>query len=332
MTVTIIVPVYNVEDLLPETLESILSQTHRNWLCFLINDGSTDNSQRVIEFYCKKDARFCGINKVNERSADLARRFALEFVETEWVMNVDGDDVIDPDYLYKMLQRQRETSADIVISRFVGCKDGIKGINYLKPSKEYDMDKMLSGKQVFLDNIGGWTTSFAGALYRKCLTEGVYFGPYMNSDELSQRLIEYNAELVAFCDTHYFYRNNIGTSRQISARMFDRTLVDIELEQYVKKFFPDRIDKMKAIVWQRLFNLIYLVGDYVFHKREFTLVEQKAIRNILVKSYNSINRNAVRQVAPRHFLMLMLPFDAFTLLASLYVRTKRVRGGSFYYR
>ncbi|MDO5340860.1 MAG: glycosyltransferase family 2 protein [Bacteroidia bacterium] len=330
--VTIIVPVYNIEHYLAETLDSILAQTYTNWVCLLVNDGSTDESQRVIDCYCSQDKRFKGFFKRNERSADLVRKYAIQYVETEWVMPIDGDDVIVPEYIERMVQRQIETGADLVMSRFVGCVNGINGVDYMTPDQFFDMSQVLEGRQVCIDNIGGWTSSLNGALYRKSLTEGVLFGPYMNSDEFSQRLIEYNANKVAFCDVRYLYRSNDGTSTKVSVRMFDRTLVDMQLEQFVCDYFPERDDKVKALAWQRLFNLIYLTADYKIHRNEFTSEEREKALMILRQSYFALNRRVIRTVAPVQTLMLTHSFLLFSLIATAYVRYKRSHGGKYFYR
>jgi len=330
--VTIIVPIYNAEKYLAETLDSILAQSYQDWVCLLVNDGSTDNSQNIIDEYCNIDDRFCGLKKANEKSADLARQYAFQFVETNLVMPIDGDDVIVPDYIEEMVKRQSVTNADLVISRFVGCVNEVSGVGYIKPNESFDMSQILSGKQICIDNIGGWSFSFNGSLYKTQLIDGVLFGPYMNSDELSQRLTEYNAEKVSFCDVCYLYRNIIGTSREISVRMFDRTLVDIQIEQLVYDKFPDRDDKIKALAWQRLFNLIYLTADYNIHKSKFSKDEQVHAYSILQKSYKALNRKTSKTVAPLQTLMLTHSFSLFSTLATLYVKYKRSHGGKFYYR
>jgi len=330
--ITIIIPVFNIASYLPDCLDSIIAQTYQNWNCILINDGSTDDSQKVIDAYCHKDSRFNAYHKNNEKSADLARKYAFQFVKTEWVMQIDGDDVIVLDYLERMIQRQIETSSDMVLSRFIGCLQDVEGVNFVCPNENFDMNQVLPGYQVCIDNIGGWSSSINGALYKLSLIDNVFFGPYMNSDEYSQRLIEFNATRVAFCDVQYLYRNNIGTSLQVSVRMFDRTLVDIQLERFVYDFFPERKDKIIAMAWQRLFNLIYLTADFCINKDAFAKDEQEKAEYILKESYKALNRKSVRIAAPVHALMLAQSFKLFSRLATYYVRYKRSHGGNYFYR
>ena len=56
--ISVVIPAYNAELFLDETLESVLSQTYENWECIIVNDGSTDNTEEIAKKWCEKDARF----------------------------------------------------------------------------------------------------------------------------------------------------------------------------------------------------------------------------------------------------------------------------------
>ena len=331
--VSIIVPIYNAQEFLRECLDSILSQTYQDWLCFLVNDGSTDDSQTIIDEYCAKDSRFVALLKPNEKSADLARKYAIDRIQTDWIMHIDADDVIVPDFIERMVRRQQETGADMVAARVIGCAHGIEGEDYRSPHRSFDMSQVLSGRDACILNFGGWTWSAnAGVLYRTTLTNKVQYGGYMNSDEFSQRQLAFYASKVAFEDVYYLYRANDGISVAISPRIFDRTLVDMQLEKFAYDNIPERKDKIKVITWQRLFNLIYLVADYQIHIDEFTLEEKKHIQEILTKSYKALNRRNIIKYLPTHAWMTLLPYSLFKRLAYRYVTYKRSHGSKFFYK
>ena len=63
--ISVIIPAYNIEGYLGRTLDSVLAQTYKNLEILIINDGSTDNTAKVIEDYTEKDSRIRGINKEN---------------------------------------------------------------------------------------------------------------------------------------------------------------------------------------------------------------------------------------------------------------------------
>lgn len=331
--VSIIVPIYNTQDFLKECLDSIMHQTYQDWVCYLVNDGSTDDSQAIIDEYCAKDSRFVALLKPNEKSADLARKYAIDRIQTDWVMHIDSDDVIVPDFIELMIRRQQETGADMVAARVIGCAHGIEGEDYRSPHRLFDMSQVLSGRNACILNFGGWTWSAnAGILYRESLTNKVLYGGYMNSDEYSQRQLSFFAEHVAFCDVHYLYRANVGTSDAISVRIFDRTLVDMQLEQFLYDNYPDRKDKIEVLTRQRFFNLIYLVADFKDHYKEFSNDEHKHVNAVLRKSFNALHRLRLMKVLPYHAWVTLLPYPLFKRLAYMYVMHKRRSNGNYFYK
>ena len=96
--VSVIVPCYNQNEYIAETLESVLCQTYYNWECIIINDGSTDNSENIILNYCKKDSRFKYIYQENQ-GIIAARNNAIKQCHGRYILPLDGDDVILKDYL-----------------------------------------------------------------------------------------------------------------------------------------------------------------------------------------------------------------------------------------
>lgn len=328
---TIIVPVYNAAKYLRECLDSICAQTYFEWKCVCVNDGSTDNSQDIIEEYCKSDSRFTYMIKDNEGSAAKARYFAIERISSKWIMSIDADDAIEPMFLEKIIKRYWETGADCVTGRLIRCEHELEGEVWRLPMNDFDMDQILSGRECCLRMLGGWTIGGKGIGLRERALK-IKPGPYMNSDEFNQRQASLLTDRHAFVDAHYYYRANTATSYGISVRMFDRTLVDMQLEQFVYDNFPEREDKIRALAWQRLFNLIYLTADYNIHKKEFTSEEREKAVEILRRSYRALNRRTARQAAPFHALLLAHSFALFNILATAYVRYKRSHGGAFYYR
>ena len=98
---SIIVPVYNTAQYLPQCIESILKQSFKNWELILIDDGSTDGSAEICEEWAQKDARIKVIHKVNSGQAD-SRNQALEICQGAYIGFVDSDDWIE-ESMYEVL-------------------------------------------------------------------------------------------------------------------------------------------------------------------------------------------------------------------------------------
>ena len=104
--ISIIVPVYNVEEYLPKCLDTILNQSFRDFEVILVNDGSKDNSGFICEKYAKKDSRIRIIHKENG-GLSSARNAGLDIAKGRYIGFIDSDDFIELkmyEQLYNMIK------------------------------------------------------------------------------------------------------------------------------------------------------------------------------------------------------------------------------------
>ena len=117
MTFSIIIPCYDVEAYLRETLDSVIEQTFTDWECICVDDGSTDGTAAILDQYAEEDTRFCVIHKANE-GVSAARNDAIRLAHGEYVCFLDGDDVWDPEWLERVYEASQNGCADIVRMAF----------------------------------------------------------------------------------------------------------------------------------------------------------------------------------------------------------------------
>ena len=115
--ITVIVPVYNVENYLNKCLDSILKQTYQNLEIIVVNDGSTDNSGTICQEYAQKDNRIVYIEKDNGGLSD-ARNAGLDRMTGSYVTFVDSDDWIEQDYVEVLYNKLTEYQADIAVGNY----------------------------------------------------------------------------------------------------------------------------------------------------------------------------------------------------------------------
>ena len=113
--ISVIVPSYNAESFLDETLESVLSQTYENWECIIVNDGSTDNTEEIAKKWCEKDTRFRYIYKKNG-GLSSARNYGIKESKAEYIAFLDHDDVLTPDSLEIRINTLLKENVDLVYS------------------------------------------------------------------------------------------------------------------------------------------------------------------------------------------------------------------------
>ena len=98
MKFSLIIPVYNVEKYIDKCLNSVINQTYNNYEAIIVNDGTLDNSQNIIDAYVNKDKRFKSFIKKNGGLSD-ARNYGLNHATGDYIVFIDSDDYIDKDYL-----------------------------------------------------------------------------------------------------------------------------------------------------------------------------------------------------------------------------------------
>lgn len=115
--ISIIVPIYNTAKYLPACLDSIINQTYQNLEIILVNDGSTDDSPKIINTYAKKDSR---IKVIAQKNAGLsaARNSGIKKSTGAYITFIDSDDTIEPNMLQDMIIAIRNHGADIAVSSF----------------------------------------------------------------------------------------------------------------------------------------------------------------------------------------------------------------------
>ena len=115
--ITVIVPVYNVENYLEKCLDSLINQTYKNLEIIVINDGSTDNSGEICQEYAQKDNRIVYIEKENGGLSD-ARNVGLDKMTGSYVTFIDSDDWVELDYVEILYKKIIEYQADISVGNY----------------------------------------------------------------------------------------------------------------------------------------------------------------------------------------------------------------------
>ncbi len=115
--ISVIVPIYNVEQYVEKCVESIMNQTYKDLEIILIDDGSTDGSGNICDEYAIKDSRIRVVHKENGGLSD-ARNAGIELAKGEFLSFVDGDDYIHPQMLEILYRNLMEQGCDISMCKF----------------------------------------------------------------------------------------------------------------------------------------------------------------------------------------------------------------------
>ncbi|MBY5956611.1 glycosyltransferase family 2 protein [Membranicola marinus] len=104
--ISIVIPSFNREDYIAETLDSVLQQTYPHWECIVVDDGSTDNTVKIIEEFVQKDSRFRLYHRNREpKGANTCRNIGTEYSTGDYIIFLDSDDLLMPSCLENRMQR-----------------------------------------------------------------------------------------------------------------------------------------------------------------------------------------------------------------------------------
>ena len=155
MLLSIIVPVYNVEQYLNRCVDSLLDQgTFGDYEIILVDDGSTDNSGQLCDEYQKKTSRIRVIHKENG-GLSSARNAGIKATNADYVMFVDSDDYIKSFVLGQLSQKLRTEKLDILVFNFAHIYEKYKIEDNIEFLKEYS--EIVSGSQYLIDNLKAGT-------------------------------------------------------------------------------------------------------------------------------------------------------------------------------
>lgn len=244
--ISVIVPIYNVEEYVRKCLESLANQTMKQIEVICIDDGSIDSSGRIADEYAKEDKRFRVIHTEN-RGLSAARNRGIEESRTEWIMLVDSDDWVNPDFCRIPYEAAIENDADIVVFQYcITTKSGrIK-------TKKRILDGIISN-EIAVDVGESYTWN---KLYKKELFDSIrYPEGHVYEDVWTTHKVIYKARRIRYCPKGlYYYRIREGSITQSATSRVDEYVANTNRYMDLIEFgYPKQ--KAKTQLWEA--SLLY---------------------------------------------------------------------------
>lgn len=203
--ISVIIPVYNVEKYISRCLNSILNNSYQNLEVICINDGSTDNSLKLLQEYAKKDDRIVLLDQDNG-GISVARNAGLDKATGTYISFVDSDDWIHKDFFKIMMDAIGET--DIVHCRYIRCGELISDSEIVN----YRNGIVYTSAQTFVPLLKGMCWCM---LYKRSVINGIKFpsGVKMCEDKVFTIQALCNAKSVTKldCKLYYHYINPVSS-------------------------------------------------------------------------------------------------------------------------
>lgn len=205
--VSIIIPVYNVYNYLSKCIDSVISQTYPAIEIILVDDGSTDNSDKICDKYAKQDKRIRVIHQKNKGLSE-ARNVGLKYANGRYIFFVDSDDYILENTIKDMIVNQKENNADIVICNFKYMNSATKEESNVLKRSYFGWDTCTFWSYYFRSQYSFIFTIAWNKLYKKQLFNDISFpvGKLNEDDYLANTLFFKKLKINYVNEKLYVYR------------------------------------------------------------------------------------------------------------------------------
>lgn len=242
--VSVIIPVYNAEKYLAEAIDSVLSQTYRNLEIILVDDGSTDGSGEYCDHIKEMDCRVRVFHTENAGVAE-ARNFALERINGDYVVFIDSDDLVKPDYIENMVRAAEKWNAHLVVCRWM------RGDHHsTEEFYQYETLKSPLISYIYLNQYR-WTGKYRhdivwAALYSASLASAISFSSdlYVGEDTFYfAQALKKTGGFVFVDEQYYYYRHHTGSI--VHNRYQMRHTTEITSWERVKDLFSEQSESFR---------------------------------------------------------------------------------------
>ena len=255
--ISVIVPVYNVEQYLERCVDSIINQTYTNLEIILVNDGSTDNSGKLCDELAKKDERIRVIHKENGGLSD-ARNRGIDEAESDLVGFIDSDDYIDNDMYEVLLRNLNDTDADLSMCALYDVynntpEEQVTNKEIWELSSEQAIKMVMEAKIL--------SVTAVNKLYRKSLFSNLKFevGKIAEDAFIMIKLLDKCEKIVATNEKKYYYvhRENSITTQKFSTKFLNV----IEAYEQNSNIILEKYPKLKDVAQTRMSWAYFYVLD-----------------------------------------------------------------------
>jgi len=275
--ITVIIPVYNVEDYIVECLDSVIRQTYAPSEILIVNDGSTDDSRKICQYYADIYSNIRLLDQENQ-GVSSARNKGLDYARGDYVVFVDSDDFIADNMLSVLIQKMNDTDSDIVQCGLYYLYENNRIEKYIRIEEN---DVVLNGTKEFFHAMfeRRLNSYVCASIYRKSLFDNLRFDEkkIMEDTFIKPHLFIRSKRITIVPECLYYYRQRAGSiMHDFNHRRFDiiesiknleQILIDIDLYNH----FRDRL-----IIWNG-YHLMILMKHMAKSNNYFSYIRYRAM-------------------------------------------------------
>ncbi len=280
--ISIIIPVYRVEEYLDSCINSVLNQTYKNLEIILVDDGSPDLCPDICDKYKEIDNRVVVIHKINGGLSD-ARNAGLDVATGDYYAFLDGDDTLEPDAMQVLIRTAIENSSKITLMKFRYVKMG----EYVPVPQQLNVAGKWISNDEFLKGICTYKSScsFCDKLFASDLFKNYRFKVGITNEDLlllGTILIENNYDVysIDYCGYNYLQRTQSITKSGFGKSIRDSIYNCVELLDLVKKHKPKLTHYFQELaLYQTRTFILFMPKVYVNEKPVDYLFAMKVLKD-----------------------------------------------------
>lgn len=307
---TVVVPVYNVENYLEKCVVSLINQTYRNIEIILVDDGSTDQSGIVSDMLSRKSNNVKVIHQQNQGLSG-ARNTGIENAKGEYITFVDSDDYVTSDMYENLIGIMEQDDSDIAIG---GAMDEYE--NHKKPTYPSGIRKVFIKEEALaeLNSFRYFNMSFCTKVFKRSLFEEDGYGDgalrfsigKISEDQYLIHKVIARAEKISYDSTPYYHcvvrQGSITRGKRIHTAELNAAL---ERRKYYQKWFPSIVFSAET---QCVFSAIGIYNQYILRGKSINPSLKRRLFFIINKFRCSIYRNQFLSNKKKIQLVLFLNF------------------------
>lgn len=331
--ISVIVPVYKVEQYIHRCIDSILSQTFADFELILVDDGSPDNCPEICDEYAKKDPRVVVIHQENgglsaARNAGIDWTFAHS--DSQWLSFIDSDDWVHREYLERLLAAAVENNAEVAfctLTAVIQDSNGYREVTFWgKPDCA-----VREGKAILQEatpkrdgRLSGHHVIACNKLYAKKIFVDLRYpvGQVHEDEAVAHRVLGTCKKVVGVADSLYFYRQNPSSIMKSQNGLYRDLCITLAYGDRIQYYHEYQIEIADALLHQ--YWAILMRSFFRFSKEErcerLTDVTVQQMRHVY-RVYKKSNASAVKKIGIGLFCRMP---NVISRLFFLYVK---MRGG-----
>lgn len=259
--VSVIVPIYDVEDYLSKCVDSIINQTYKNLEIILVDDGGKDKCPEICDEYAGKDSRIKVIHKKNGGLSD-ARNAGIDIAKGEYLVFIDSDDWVETTMVEHLLDACKKYNVKLAAcGRYITDGTVINGTAYEGTegvySSEEALNEILSGKSL---DVAAWDK-----IYVRDLFDDIRYPVGENNEDIAvfYKIVDAAGRVAHTGTTEYYYRNRPGSITKLKYNRDARMIIEKNLnsiEEFLGKEYPSC---MSSFYRYKIINIYALLNKYI---------------------------------------------------------------------